>query len=1100
MSDRDDVVQGRSPRGRELDEGALDEVVARVPALPEPLAALGVEIEVARDEGDATGIRKRLYELGVGLARYGVSVGLAVLAASSPGVAASGQLAEALQRAFRLTDGRWLDLARLLGVALKRPSPAAAKCLAFASSPALAALIASRNLFIHGGALGNDAPERTLAALEASSRLLQLPLRVVVGQVPPLVQIRQGVPRRRGVFRRAEEPLAGRLAPGSAFVMLEGAAIPVDPWLPMLDDSLVLLDCPTAAGRPWRGVSPETGEHREHGALDAAIRAFAGVDAAAPQPPTDRPRLVGREVESALILRALNEAAEGSVRSVLLSGVQGAGLSRMLVETTGAAVGLGFATVVNVHGSPDRRAPFGALRAALHESSASDLGELHEAIEHLVTTEDIADRARLDAQLEALEERLLEFARRSSLVLAIDDGQWLDTHTLSLLRLLVERSTHGAKARLGLFVAARAEVQPPPGLTSLMLAVDRDVGAGATRIPLDPLEPGAATKVVEGVGAFAPAVVARVLRGAAGVPFLIVQPLHVWIETGALEWEGGRWAPVMGRGPALDGPVPGLAELVDARLSALFDRGSDAEQVAHFVLAAVSTDGSAPSFGRVLATLAELGAEPRLSARVLDALLDAAVLLRRDGALMLPQPIVAEALAARYRARADADRIERALLAVLAGEPASMREPERLARGFDRLGEVEIASRWYREAITERLRQGAFEAAGALAERLADCEPTRGGRLRAELAAVDALKRNGKLTEAARRCAAVAPSSDPALELARRLAEEAIAAMSGRPALGDLDALIADADTLGHADARVASRLLLARRRRGEVGRAAITDALAVLDASDGEVSDDRYRLLALDLELVYETRTGGVDALRHAAARARAAARELGSTWAELDVANDAAILEADAGDVVTAIAGLADVAERAKLAHFGSLRRLALTNAAALELRASRPSAAAALARVAETESRAAGDERFLAAALAARAESELVNGDAESALLAMDEAITLRERARDKAHSVPFLRRADVREHLGDHAGARADGQLALARALEAANPDAEALARIWLALHAVRVGAAGALEAAEELVNSLSTVEEKLNAPARRRLKQARELLAERGRPP
>ncbi len=323
---------------------------------------------------------------------------------------------------------------------------------------------------------------------------------------------------------------------------------------------------------------------------------------------------------------------------------------------------------------------------------------------------------------------------------------------------------------------------------------------------------------------------------------------------------------------------------------------------------------------------------------------------------------------------------------------------------------------------------------------------------------------------------------------------ESVAALSGRAAIGDLDQLVTEADRLGQAGARVAARLLVARRRRGAAGRAAVSAALAVLEDGDLDADDDRYRLLALDLELVYETRDGGVEALRRAAARARSAARYLGSTWAELDVANDAAILEADAGELDVAIAALADVAERAGRAHFGSLRRLALTNAAALELRALRPDAAGALARTAEAESRAAGDERFLAAALAARAESELARGDAAAALLAINEALELRERARDKANSIPFLRRADVRERLDDHEGARADGELALARARESGNPNAEALARLWLALHAVRVGAEGALVAGRALVAELSAVEATLNAPSRKRLAFARELLA------
>src|SRR5262249_39581989 len=66
---------GSSP----LDEAPLARPAPRLATLPEPLAVLATHVEAARAEGDSTGVRKRLFELGAGAVRYAVSAGLSVL-------------------------------------------------------------------------------------------------------------------------------------------------------------------------------------------------------------------------------------------------------------------------------------------------------------------------------------------------------------------------------------------------------------------------------------------------------------------------------------------------------------------------------------------------------------------------------------------------------------------------------------------------------------------------------------------------------------------------------------------------------------------------------------------------------------------------------------------------------------------------------------------------------------------------------------------------------------------------------------------------------------------------------------------------------------
>jgi hypothetical protein len=1095
-ADDDDSESERGARARALDETVVDEVIARTPSLPEPLAALALEIEIARDDGDATGVRKLLYELAVGVARYALSVGLAAFAASSPDASAPGPLADAMRRAFKLTDGRWLELVRLSESALRRTNPQAASCLRFAASSKVNAMVTSRNAFIHGGGSGDDAPERTRDTLEAAAELLALPLRVVAASPAGSLEIRHGVPKRRGVWRKSDADVSVALEVGRAFVMIGGKAVVIDPWLPVTDGTLRLVDSPHAPGRSWRCIFPETGEHPEHAGFDAAVRALVGDDGKAPRPPVDRPPMVGRALELSLAARAMSEAAAGTVRAVLVSGVQGAGLSRMLAEAVSAAGGFGIASVIEVFGSSDRRTPFAALRLALQGTTDAALDAFRSAVEKLASSDQVADRARLDAEIEAIEETLVDGSRRSSVLLAVEDAQWLDEHTLALLRLIAERANRGAKGRLVLLIAARVEASPTPGLAQLMLQIDRDVGSGATRIPLAALDEDAARKLVQGVAPFAPSVAERVVQGASGLPFYIVQPLHVWVETGAFEWANGLWSCVPDKGDKLLAQgVPGLAQLVDTRLASLFDAGSDAAEVAHFVLACVATDGAPTPVARLTRVLERMEVDGALGTRVLDMLLGAGIVVRRDtGRIAVPQPIVAQALASRYRESAWWPRLARVVLAALEQEPVRVRDAEKIALGFEALGEDELALRWYREAVLQRTKQGAFEQARALAELLALRETTDQARLAAELAAVDAMARNGKDAAARERHAAVYVPRDPRLELEWKVAGEILSIGAGRPATTDVDALVAEADVSGDASLRLNARLALARRRRGQAARDAVKDALSILDvASLANDSDTRYRLLALDLELVYESREGGIDELRTAAARARAAAARLGSTWAELDAENDVAILESDLGDIEGAIRRLLDVSARAASAHYGSLRRLTLTNAAALVMRAGRPAEARVHARLAEDEARAAGDGRFLAVALSIRSETELLLDEPEAALRAISECIELREQAGEKNVVVALVRRADARGRLGDPSGARADGELALARATEGKNADLTALAQLWLGIDDVKREAEGARAALHGLVDALTAIQNRLRGPTLRKLDDARALL-------
>lgn len=1077
-------AEGRAPRLSPLDPERLDALRERAKGLPEPLAALALEVDVAGDDGDATGVRKRLFELAVGVPRYAVSIGLAALTdALGPGASAPAPLADALRKAARLTDGKWFELVRLLAAALAKPRPELARALAFGAHASGGALVSARNAFVHGGAHGDDALDRALAVLDAAADLCAMPLFAAFGGA---AEVRAGVPRRRGVWKKAPGELPEGSPDGAAFVRTPGGLVRVDPFLPSHEGDLRLLDAPHGPGKPWRLLVPETGEHVDAPALGRAITLLVG-DGGAPRPPTDRPALVGREPVVRAVTRALEEASAGAARAVLLRGPQGAGLSRLVEEAASAGGGYGFAHVLRVHGSEDRRRPFAALRLAL-EGASGPLADVAGAVAD-AARETLGDRARLDAAIEALEEALLAASRATPILVAVDDAQWLDDATALLLGLLVDRAARGGAGALVVILAARAG-EARPTLDRLFVRAAAVIGAGAAALEVAPLAEAAARGLAERVAPLDPPVAEHTARGSGGLPFYAVMPLFAWIEGGALTWEGGAW-----RGDPASLSAPSLAALVAGRVDSLFTHGSDAALAAERVVACVASDGAPTPRARVARVASAIGVDGALASRVVDALVGAGILASAgDDAVIVPQPIVARAIEEGARRRPFFRDLSRAHLDALAEEPAARRDPAKIARGYDALGDGETARAWYRVATRDRLRQGAFADAAELADALAAREASPDARLDAELDAVRAIAGSGDLARARARHEALRVPEGERAEIAWLVAGEELALEAGRPAGADAAELARRADAAGDPARAVAARLVLARRTRGAAGRRAIAEAVAILASAPEEDAEARYRLLALDVELAYETKEGGIEAIRVAAARARAAAEAAGSMWAALDAESDVAVLEADLGDVPGAIARLARVAEEARQRHLGSTRRLALTNAAALELRSGDAPAARARARVAEEEARAVGDARYLAVALSILSEAALAAGDAAAALAAADECVAIRERSKEKNVAIVLLRRADARVRLGDLVAARADAELAAERAQAAENVDHAALARLWLALHDVDAAPAGALPAAlaalSELVDELEGIRGKLRPPTKTRLDAAR----------
>jgi tetratricopeptide (TPR) repeat protein len=1076
-----------------LDEDQLDDLAGRIAAFPEPVAALAVGIEIARAEGDATGVRKRLFELGIGIVRYAFSVGLAALAQKLGSAAAPRPLAEALSRAARVSDGQWCELSRNVATALRSHDPQLVPALAFTSQKPLTELVAARNDFIHRGGTGDNALERLMAVLDGTEALLAMPLRAVVSLEPPTFETRVGTPLRGGVWRKVKGQLPAGIEPGMVYLVREGdkeSWVPLTPFLPLVDKRLLLADAPHAAGKPWRCSDPETGEHREHQQFDQAVRKLVGEDKNAPRELTDRPRLVGRDAAIKALVRAAEEAAQGSVRVELLTGPFGLGRSRIASAVVDAAAGFGFGRVIDASCSIERRAPLRALRTAVE--GAKGLARLREALDRALSSAAAMTRAALDAAIEAIEEVLVEASLEEPTVLQVDDAQWADEHTLALLRLLTDRAIRKARGKLLVVVTVRDEPSPSVALRRFVGRVEQGIGTGAARISIEALAPKDASKLVQNVAPMAPEIERMVVDGAGGVPFFLVQPLLVWNETGALVWRDGAWRPR--DASILKSSVPGVRDLLRARLDSYFDPGSDGERAAQHVLACVALYGAGLPVEQLVAAAEAAGTSERAAEQVLESLVESGLIVVRGDRQEhgFAQEIVRQAVLEDLQKKPWFRRLHRALLeAVSRGEDAD-EHATFLATGYESLGDREEAAHWLGKAVASALASGAFEQTIELAERLAKLAKSATDRARAEMWAVDALYRAGRAAEARTRLEVIPLDAvnDLGVVLEARVLTLAIAAtLRHLPADHD-PSLVADADAHGDLALRIETRLAVARLVRGKRGLAVAEEAIAL--AAQASL-DLRYRALAMRLELLIEVDPGDQVRLRRAAETARSAARELRSPWAELDADNYLACAQSYTGEFAGAIALFESIADRAKTFKFGTLHREVLVNIATTNLRMGQPARAASAGKLAADTARAAGDPVVLTGAQSVCADALLQVGDLEAAEAAANEAIEIAVAGGHDYHAtVTLLRRAEIRARLGDP-GAHADAQLAKTRAEATGDVDLITRAELWSALHAAHPGEDDAAAASARLGELVRAVDEKkasLRAPTRRLLEEAR----------
>lgn len=803
-----------------------------------------------------------------------------------------------------------------------------------------------------------------------------------------------------------------------------------------------------ASGEPASGA-PAAGVSASGPAVCSRTAPTAPAEALSPHP-----ALVGRDAALATLAAGAARARGGHVQVTLIRGPLGCGRTRLL-DAAIAAAGVPESRLLRCACSPERRSPLLPLSRALEavpRGRGGGLAAVEEAIEEAIAPGALRSSREVRAAVEAVEEALVWAAASEPLVLAVDDAQWGDPHTLALLALLASRAREGGVGRLFVVVAARDEPRPPAELKALVSAARPRPDGATASIALGPLSDAEIAQVAERVGPLSPELRGAVVRGSGGVPFFLVHALFAWRDTGAIVLHDGAWRPVEPR--LLEAGVPGVADLVEARLASVFDPASKRGRAAQKALAAVAIHGG----GLPLETLVAVCGDAPAVEGALETLVAMQVLVARGPRCEhgFAQEMVRQAVRNLLRAKPWFSRLHRSLLDTLARLPGAEADAAFLAAGYDALGAAEPARVWLGRAMEAAVSAGLLAEAAEMGARRAALAEDAAARAEAQLDTVRALLLGRRVEEAdlrLRMLDADAGRLPAGLDLRRRILR--LQAVRGRNAQASDPSLLADADASGDLALRCEARMAVAALAGGD--RAVEIAGEAVALAQQGHPSVE-YAARVGRAELIYAADTRDLGLAHRDLSRALAIAELTSSRLHRLQIESDLAAIEAERGDTGAAIERFARLAAEAEARGMRGERRRLVQNRAALLLREGRAREAAEAAAEAARLSREAGDPALCANACSIRADALRRAGDLAEALASIDEALCIQREHGDRMRALSLLRRAEIAASLGRAEEAERDA----AEAREVAGAEGERwiviAAALWEALHRAGSGAA------------------------------------------
>jgi DNA-binding CsgD family transcriptional regulator len=483
--------------------------------------------------------------------------------------------------------------------------------------------------------------------------------------------------------------------------------------------------------------------------------------------------LVGRTPESEQIAAALDEAARGRGRALVLRGPPGIGKTALIEEAVRGA-----------HGFRVLRTRCQESEAGLPFAALSDLlRPVLECLPIVPPPQRAALRAALALGPPVAPDRFAAYAAALSLLgavahetpvlLVVDDAQWLDAPSREAL----------------IFCARRIEDEPIAVLgASRELAPERANVPGVAEVALGPLRPADAQALLARStrdSPLAPSVAGEVLAVAEGNPLALVE------------------LPAAMSGDERTGrvPLPRPLRAGEAIAGAYRRRVEGLPQPARRALtvAAVSGDGA---LGPVVAALADLGG----GRGDLEAAEAAGFLALGDGVLEMRHPVL-RSVVLELTPPLDRRAAHQALAAVLDPEHDSEARAWHLAEAA--VGPDEEAAAALEEAAERAAQRTGYAAAVSALVRAAALSSGRGDRARRLLAAGHAARHAGllerclELLEAAR-----LETTDPAMRAEAGHLKGVVTTWIG-PVPAGAAALLAEADRIG-ADAPGLAAAMLA--------------------------------------------------------------------------------------------------------------------------------------------------------------------------------------------------------------------------------------------------------------------------------------------------
>ena len=335
-----------------------------------------------------------------------------------------------------------------------------------------------------------------------------------------------------------------------------------------------------------------------------------------------------RETELDEIAAALDDAAGGRGRLLVIEGPAGIGKTRLLADARALAKLRGFGRLWAVGDDLESAIPWAVVRQLVDRSTARYpaaqraqilAGPAGAALAALERAPDAAGDAGLARTLHALWWAAADLAADRPLLIAIDDAQWADAPSLRFLAHLARRL---ADLPLALVVATRPPAERSGPLAELAAARE------GRRLAPQPLTHAAVGELCARDGvAPAPAVLTALHAASGGNPFLAGQLVE---ELAARRLDAGD--------PRTAGAIAGLGPATISR--ALLSR---------LALDAVSLAAGAAVLGtrsdaRLAATLARI--DPARLAGAVDALVAGHVLAGGGDDLRFVHPVVREAVLA----------------------------------------------------------------------------------------------------------------------------------------------------------------------------------------------------------------------------------------------------------------------------------------------------------------------------------------------------------------------------------------------------------------------------------------------------------------------